>query len=132
MPGEKDIHILLSKLNPILHDSVYVFCCLDSNQADRIDPLPLLRFRESERDTVVLPLDQAEKESLEYDFVSRKITLGVNSALDAIGLIARITTLLAKHGIAVNVVSAFHHDYLFVPSDKADCAMKILEGIERD
>ena len=31
--------------------------------------------------------------------------------------------------MGVNPVSAFHHDHLFVPADRADDAMRILEEL---
>ena len=56
----------------------------------------------------------------------RMITLDVHSALDAIGFLAAVATLLAKAGISVNAVSAYYHDHLFVPREKADEAMRLL------
>jgi hypothetical protein len=46
------------------------------------------------------------------------------SSLNAVGLIAAIAGRLAHAGISVNAVSAYFHDYLFVPTDKADEAMR--------
>ena len=44
-------------------------------------------------------------------------------------LLAAILPRLAAAGIGVNPVSAFHHDHLFVPSDRAEDALAILSGI---
>ena len=41
-------------------------------------------------------------------------------------LLAAITAKLAAGGISVNPVSAFYHDHLFVPADKAEMAMNLL------
>ena len=57
------------------------------------------------------------------------ITLEVASSLEAIGFLAAITAALARAGIAVNPVSAFHHDHLFVPEGHADEAMAILRAM---
>ena len=57
------------------------------------------------------------------------ITLTVHSALDAVGFLAAITARLAEAGISVNAVSAFHHDHLFVPVDRADEAMALLQNM---
>ena len=40
--------------------------------------------------------------------------------------LAAVTTALAAAGISVNPVSAFHHDHLFVPADRAGEAMDVL------
>lgn len=59
------------------------------------------------------------------------VTLTVHSALDAVGFLARISTALAAQGIACNVVSAFHHDHLFVPRDRLEAAMQVLDRLSR-
>jgi hypothetical protein len=56
------------------------------------------------------------------------ITLTVHSDLAAIGFLAAITRKLADGGISVNPVSAFYHDHLFVPWEKRDATMAILES----
>ena len=56
----------------------------------------------------------------------RMITLEIRSSLDAVGFLAAVTTKLAAHGIAVNAVSAFHHDHLFVPAERAEEALALL------
>jgi len=57
------------------------------------------------------------------------ITLTINSALDAVGFLAAITTRLAAAGISVNAVSAFHHDHIFVPLTRAEEAMELLSSL---
>ena len=54
------------------------------------------------------------------------ISLTVHSSLDAVGFLAAITTKLAQSGISVNPVSAFYHDHLFVPVNRADEAVSLL------
>lgn len=88
---------------------------------------PLLTFREQEGTTLVIQREEAEAAGLRYAFASRMITLTVHSALDAVGFLAAITARLAEAGISVNAVSAFHHDHLFVPADRADDAMAALQ-----
>ena len=60
------------------------------------------------------------------------ITLNVHSSLDAVGFLAAITTRLATAGMGVNPVSGYFHDHLFVPADRADEAMAILEALAGD
>jgi hypothetical protein len=47
------------------------------------------------------------------------------------GFLAAITARLAETGISVNVVSAFYHDHLFVPHDRADEALARLQEMMR-
>ena len=54
------------------------------------------------------------------------ITCDVPSSLDAVGFMAVITTRLAELGIAVNPVSGFYHDHLFVPVNSEDVVTKAL------
>ena len=46
-------------------------------------------------------------------------SIGV-SDLEALGFLARVVTELAARKISVNAVSAYHHDYLFIPTRHAD------------
>jgi hypothetical protein len=76
-----------------------------------------------------VPLPQAKALGLAHQFESRMVTLTVHSALDAVGFLARLSAALAAQGIACNVVSAFHHDHLFVPKDRLEAAMQVLDGL---
>ncbi|HSF11576.1 MAG TPA: ACT domain-containing protein [Erythrobacter sp.] len=58
-----------------------------------------------------------------------RITLQVHSALDGVGLTAAVATALAQAGIACNVVAGYHHDHLFVPWDRRDEALALLQRL---
>ena len=62
----------------------------------------------------------------------RMITLRVHSSLSAVGLTAAVSTALSAAGVPCNVVAAFFHDHLFVPSGRAGEAIKILQDLSRD
>jgi hypothetical protein len=78
---------------------------------------------------LIIRKDEASRAELEYSYPCRMITLAVHSALGAVGFLAAVTTRLSKAGISVNAVSAFHHDHLFVPTDRAEQALKILKTL---
>lgn len=121
MGAERDPGALLSRMKPELRPTI---------PTSEIVPTAisaLLVFREQEGTTLVILREAAEAAGLRYAFPSRLITLTVHSALDAVGFLAAITARLAQAGISVNAVSAFHHDQLFVPTDRADEAMAILQ-----
>ncbi|MCP3409108.1 ACT domain-containing protein [Bradyrhizobium sp. CCGB01] len=127
MTGEHDLDALLRTMKPELLDGTFVFCTLAPSATIPATFSPVLTFREREGTTLVILREQAEAAGLHYAFPARLITLTVHSALDAVGFLAAITARLAEAGISVNAVSAFHHDHLFVPADKADAAMAVLQ-----
>ena len=125
MSGEHDLATLLRSLNAVLQPDTYVFV---SRPGQGIPPdlVPRMVFQESEGTTFIVLRDEAEALGWSYEFPCRMITLNIHSALDAVGFLARITTVLAKARMGVNPVSGFYHDHLFVPEDRADDAMAIL------
>jgi hypothetical protein len=60
----------------------------------------------------------------------RRIVLEVFSSLEGVGLTAAVASALSTHAIPCNMVAAFHHDHVFVPSDKAELAMEVLKGLQ--
>ncbi|MBB4371656.1 hypothetical protein GGD63_004454 [Bradyrhizobium sp. cir1] len=127
MTGERDLDALLRNMKPEMLDGIFVFCSLAPGASIPATISPILTFREREGTTLVVLHEEAERTGLRYAFPSRLITLAVHSALDAVGFLAAITARLAETGISVNAVSAFHHDHLFVPADRADEAMAVLQ-----
>jgi hypothetical protein len=122
--AETDLPTLIRAMRPRLQPGTFVFATAKTVPAG-LDPL--MTFRETEGATLILPRDQATAAGLAGAFPSRMITLEIQSSLDAVGFLAAITGKLAEAGIAVNPVSGFHHDHLFVPEGRADEAMAILE-----
>lgn len=120
---ETDLASLIRTMSPRLLPGIFVFATVDT-VPDGLDPV--MTFREPEGITLILRQDKAVAASLAWIFPSRMITLEVESSLEAVGFLAAITTRLAKEGIAVNPVSGFHHDHLFVPEGRAEEAMAIL------
>jgi hypothetical protein len=123
---ETDLATLIRSMSPRLTPGTFVFV---SAHAIPADVEPVMIFREAEGTTAILPRDQAEAAGLPFAFPSRMITLETASSLDAVGFLAAITAALARAGIAVNPVSAFHHDHLFVSEARADAAMAILRAM---
>jgi hypothetical protein len=60
----------------------------------------------------------------------RQITLRVHSALDGVGLTAAVASALSDAGIPCNMVAAFHHDHVFVPSSLAAAALDALRKLQ--
>jgi hypothetical protein len=121
-----DLNQLMSEMNPVLTESNYAFCSLTKSQREELKEDPLLEFKEKEGITVVITQAGAAKYGFSWEFPSRMITLQVYSSLNAVGFMAAITSRLASRGISVQAVSAFHHDYLFVPENRAEEALEVL------
>ncbi len=126
MTGERDLDALLKYMKPELQPGIFAFCTIPPGAPAPAALTSLLMFREQEGTTLVIPREDADAAGLRYAFASRLITLTVHSSLDAVGFLAAVTARLANAGISVNAVSAFYHDHLFVPADRADEAMAVL------
>lgn len=129
MGGETDLARLLAGIDPGLRPGVFVFATLPPGAPIPAGLAPLMTFAEAEGMTLVLERGAAEAAGLAAAFPCRQITLGVHSALAAVGLTARVATALAEAGIPANIVAAFHHDHLFVPEDRATEALDVLRAL---
>ena len=115
-------------MRPELHPGEYVFTST-RDPAVPASVTPVVTVAEEEGLTMVLRKEHADRLGLEYDYVAGWITLRVHSALEAVGLTAAVSATLANKGLSCNVVAGFYHDHLFVPHDRADQAVKLLEDL---
>jgi uncharacterized protein len=125
--GETDLTVLLASMKPELAAEEYVFATFTDVVPASLQPLCM--FRETAGTTVIVTHDSADQEKIPYTYPCRMITVAVHSDLAAIGFLAVITSKLAAKGISVNAVSAYYHDYLFVPSERAAEAILVLEAL---
>ena len=129
MTGETDLRKLLASMTPQLLPDVHVFATLAQGASLPNGLDPVMSFREREGTTLIVTEDQARAAGLGSIFRCRMITLDIHSSLEAVGFLAAITTRLAAAGMGVNPVSAFYHDHLFVPADRAEEAMELLRRL---
>lgn len=129
MYPESNLQKLLATIKPELQPGEYVFASVSVDDSRIAQDAIVGWFRESEGITLILERSAAIAAGLEFSFPSRMITLTVHSSLEAVGFLALITERLAAAGISVNAISAYYHDHLFVPLQKADQAMHILQTI---
>lgn len=138
----KALQELLRSLEPKLHDGVFVFAFIPTAdletapsagvEATSLDSLaPIATFQEEEGLSLILSEDRAKAAGLDYSFRAAWISLTVYSDLDAVGLTAAVATALAQEGISCNMVAALHHDHLFVPHQKAQETMQILQRLQQ-
>ena len=129
MSGITDINELLGSMQPALVDESFVFCTVKGQLADYVALDPIATFRESEGLTLVVSQAAADQAGLDYEGVFRQITLTVHSSLEAVGLTAAVSTALAGQDISANVIAAYYHDHVFVPSAQAEQALSALKGL---
>ena len=84
---------------------------------------------EDEGTTVVVTCEVAERRGWPIGFVAAWLTIEVHSALEAVGLTAAMSAVLADHGIPCNVLAGYFHDHLLVPAGRADDAVAALESL---
>lgn len=118
-------------MNPALDPREWVFCSVD-RAYDVLSANPICVFRENEGVTIVVERQTASDLGLEYAFPSRRITLRVHSDLEAVGFTGAVASELSKHSISVNVVGAYYHDHLFVPANRGEEALRILEELSAE
>jgi hypothetical protein len=118
LPEERDLSRLLQGLRPRLYPDRYTFAsCLDS----ALDANQFALVREDEGLTSI----HADPEGK-----WARISLEVHSSLEAVGLTATLSSLLAGQGISANIVAARNHDHLFVPWDRREEALAALRCLE--
>jgi len=116
-------------MSPVLDSDTFVFCTITSERYAKLESRPKMVFWETEGVTVILGKIAAVREKLSFDAEWSLITMNVHSALAAVGFLAALSTALAKEGVSLNAVSAFYHDHLFVPKEKAQLALKVLREL---
>ena len=111
-------------MTPRLRPGRYVFATVPDGGAV---PGAVVTVAEDEGTTVVV--DESAADGLDAEYPCAWITLEVRSSLAAVGFLAAVTRALADAGISANPVSGFHHDHLFVPWERRDEALTVLERL---
>jgi hypothetical protein len=124
--SESDLAALLAGMTPRLRPERYVFATVPDGRGVAG---AVVTVAEDEGTTVVVP--EAAAGGLDAEYPCAWITLEVRSSLAAVGFLAAVTRALADAGMSANPVSGFHHDHLFVPWDRRDEALAVLEALAR-
>jgi hypothetical protein len=126
MTGETNLEKLLKSMQPVLRDGTFVFAHVHETKVSSAKECCVQFFKEDEGIAAILLKEDAARLGINASYESKMISLMVHSSLDAVGFLAAITGKLAAAGISVNPVSAFYHDHLFVPVEKAELSMNLL------
>ena len=116
MEGERDLARLLDGLDPRLHAERYGFS-VAADAALKDGQFALIREDEG---LTAIGIDPSGEWA--------RISLGVHSSLDAVGLTAALSKRLASLGISANIVAGRLHDHLFVPWDRREQALDCLRS----
>jgi hypothetical protein len=115
-----DLAAMLAGMAPVLDERAWFFVQVEG--ALPADAFALIREDEG---TTAIVAGAGE------GAVFARITLMVHSALEGVGLTAAVSGALAGARIACNVVAGYHHDHLFVPWERRDEALAILQRLAR-
>ena len=116
MAGESDLSRLLAALDPQLHPERYSF---SETSSPILGDGDFAIVREAEGLALIGPDPAGEW---------ARISLGIHSSLDAVGLTATLAARLAEAGISANVVAALYHDHFFVQWDRRYEALDCLRS----
>ena len=93
------------------------------------DAVAEARIAEVEGVTYVVPEAFARMRGDPPEFIAAWLSLRVHSALNAVGVTAAVSGVLAERGIACNVLAGFHHDHLLVPAARRDDAIAAIRSL---
>lgn len=130
--GVKDVKTLLRTMQPVLLEGSWAYATVPKGRPMPPGLSPLATYEEPEGTSLLLSESDLAKSGLPHAFFCRGISLNVNSSLYAIGFLAVISDVLARAAMSINIVSAYHRDYLFVPTGRAEEALELLKKLATD
>jgi hypothetical protein len=86
-------------------------------------------FKEKEGITLILTKEYADLMELPYISIMSWISLEIHSSLEAVGLTAAFSKVLADANISCNVVAGYYHDHIFVLNQDAQRAIDLLKSL---
>ncbi|MEM1075006.1 MAG: ACT domain-containing protein [Pseudomonadota bacterium] len=131
MSGEMDLRVLLTSLDAVADEAIYVFVTVDETDVPSGINARMV-FQEAEGTTLILLKEEAVRLGIPYEFPCHMITLNVHSALNAVGFIAHVASALASANMGVNPVAGYFHDHLFVPEGRQNDALDVLERLKQE
>ena len=125
MRAVRETKAMIAGMAPVLRPGRFVFV---TGAGENLAPQALASFREAEGLSLILAEETARAQGFDTAMAMACITLTVHSALDGIGLTAAVAGALTQAGIPCNMVAAFHHDHVFVPVERAEEAVAVLQA----
>lgn len=128
--GSKDLERMLSTLEIEVRAGRFVV--VTRQEAPVLGDGVEMVLTEAEGTTVVARVDAALRNGWTFDFEAAWLTLAVHSSLEAVGLTAAVSAVLARAGLPCNVIAGYYHDHLLVPHARAQEAVEVLESLRAD
>lgn len=128
MSGETHLPSILATLDVDVRPGTYFVLTRRTPDAAS-DAVAEARISEAEGITYVVPERFARAQGERPGFVAAWLSLRVHSALNAVGVTAAVSGVLAERGIACNVLAGFHHDHLLVPAARRDDAVAAIRSL---
>lgn len=122
----------MTGLSPILSAEEYGFATLAPGLSCPNGLTPLATFAEDEGLTLVAPVGALKSHGIDHQSGFARISLGLATQLDGVGITAAISSALADAGISCNMIAAYHHDHLFVPWGRREEARTAIEHLVLD
>jgi hypothetical protein len=127
--AEKDLQTLIRSIAPTLLEGSWAFATVPKGKPVPAGLKPLMTYEEAEGTTLLLDEKDLARSGLQHAFFCRGVSLNVNPSLYAVGLLAAVSDVLAKAAMSINIVSAYHRDYIFVPAARAEEAITLLKKL---
>lgn len=123
---------MISGMTPEVQPGTFTFVSTDDPAlVAALLPQAMSTFQEEEGMSLLVPHDVAKELGLNVDHPMSCITLNVYSSLEGVGLTAAVAAALGEAAIPCNMIAAFHHDHVFVPSKMRHAAMEVLERLQK-
>ena len=129
MPGETDLATLLASLDPVLDAREFGYATVPHGTPLPAGFRPWGLFHEDEGLTLIAPASELAAAGIEALAGLARLTMMVQSSLEAVGMTAAMATALTRAGISANVVAAYHHDHIFVPWNRREEAVAVLAAL---
>ncbi|GAB6195872.1 ACT domain-containing protein [Lysobacter xanthus] len=128
MTGETRLPTILAGLDVDVRPGTYLVISRRAPDP-AADAVAEARLTEAEGITYVVPEAFARAQGDPPDFVAAWLSLRVHSALNAVGVTAAVSGVLAERGIACNVLAGRYHDHLLVPAARRDDAIAAIRSL---
>jgi len=112
-----------------LSQTAYAFAVVTNADEIPAGTTVLATFAEDEGLTIIGPFDELAWPGLQRSGPWAKISFAVHSSLFAVGLTAKVASVLSDHGTSGNVMAACFDGHVFVPWEARHTAFEVLEKL---